>query len=127
MDLVIPTLLAAVSDLPEAASDILLKNGVMGAVFVLVVIPLAWFGYKMTKLVDSNQKASKAELKSIQDARTADAQAVADKLIHLSEQWNTTVSKQIVVFDTFNQALKDQQEVLKEMRDLLLESHSRRK
>ena len=66
--------------------------------------------------------------------RTADAQAVVDKLLKLNDSWNMTVSRSNSMLESLIKALQEQKDaerdtqvLLREMRDLLIEDHRRRK
>lgn len=125
----LPMLLAAPAA-ADNATDILVQNGVMGAVFVVVVGPLAAYCYKQSKTIDKIQNTRAAEVKAVQDARTADAQAVVDKLLEMNNTWNSTVTAQLSLMESFKQALvegknaqRDTQDELRKLHDILIEDH----
>lgn len=95
----------------SALLDAILKNGgIMGAVFLVVVVPLAMY-----------TKALAKELKDVQDARATDAQQTVDKLLSLNDKWNSTVSEHIRTVEAIDTTLKDVKSALQSVRDILLQ------
>lgn len=91
--------------------DAILKNGgVMGAVFLIVAVPLAAYTKSLAK-----------ELKDVQDARALDAQQTVDKLLALNDKWNATVSEHIRTVVAIDTTLREVKTALQSVRDLLLE------
>ena len=93
----------------QAAAE-LIKNGILGAVFVIVVIPLGFYALSLAK-----------SLKETQDKRTADAQAVIEKLLQLNDKWNSTITEQIKLVEIIDDTLREVKQALKELRDFMLE------
>ena len=99
-----PLLLAApLADAPlgaasiaDQAMEIILHNGVMGAVFLVVVIPL-W----------RHSRSLEAELRKTQEQRTADAKAVIEKFLTLNDRWNTSVSELTGGIDLLIETMKE--------------------
>lgn len=114
---------------PEAAiSDVILQQGVMGAVFLLVVFPLAWYCYKLSRNLDRVQSVKAAELKAVQDARTSDSQAVIDKLLVLSTKWSESLTTQTEAIKSLKETMTEVKTVLQSVKDLVLvETESGRK
>jgi hypothetical protein len=116
-----------VSTTTDAAWDIVLQNGVMGAVFLIVVIPLALYCYHLGKALQAVNSQHAAEIKTVQDARTADAKAVVDKLLDLNDKWNRTMSDQLRVMESLEGAMKETKNSLQDVRDFMIEDHSGRR
>lgn len=91
----------------SAVLDVLLKNGgVMGAVFLVTVIPLALYTRSLAK-----------ELKETQDRRAVDAQQVVDKLISLNDKWNSTIAQHIRIVEAIDATMKDVKNALGRVSD----------
>ena len=80
----------------SASLDLLLKQGIAGALFVVVTVPLALYARHLA-----------ANLKEVQDRRALDAQQVVDKLLGLNDKWNTTVGDNTKILITINSTLVD--------------------
>lgn len=92
--------------LESAAKTILEEAGVMGAVFLFTVIPLAIFAYRANNKVHLLQEsflneikdltvAFTEEIQSISDKRIEESQDMADRLAKLHNLWRNTVEKQL--------------------------------
>ena len=95
----------------DAAMAEMVKNGILGAVFIIVTVPLALYTRKLG-----------AELKLVQDQRALDAQQVVDKLLALNDKWNTTVHEQLRTLEAIDETMKDVKSALQSVRDILLKS-----
>jgi len=90
-------------------TKILESGGVMGAVYLITIIPLAWYAKKQA-----------AELKEVQDRRASDAQQTVDKLLALNDKWNSTVAEQIRTVEALDTTMTDVKTALNGVRDLLM-------
>lgn len=93
----------------------IIQNSIMGAVFLITVIPLGLYTKSLIKT-----------LKEIQDKRVADSKEVADKLLATSEQWNNSLSEQVRAVSTLESTLRDVKDALREVREDLRDRPSRR-
>ena len=80
----------------SATVDLLLKNGIAWALFIIVTLPLGLYARHLA-----------ANLKEVQDRRAADAQQIVDKLLALNDKWNQTVSQHISTVEAIDLTLKD--------------------
>ena len=91
----------------SAVLEVILKNGgIMGAVFLITVIPLALYTKKLA-----------SELKDTQDRRAVDAQQTVDKLIALNDKWNSTIAQHIRTVEAIDSTMKDVKNALTNLND----------
>lgn len=88
----------------------LMRNSIMGVVFLVVVIPLA-LAYR----------AQAAELKDVQDRRAVDAQQTVEKLLTLNDKWNATVAEQIRTVQEIGSTMEDIKGALEGIRTMLMQ------
>lgn len=93
-------------------AEILKGGGIMGAVFLITVVPLA-LAYR----------AQGKELKEVQDRRATDAQQTVEKLLALNDRWNQTVANQIRTVEAIGSTMADIKAALGGVRDLLMRKH----
>ena len=89
--------------------EILKGGGIMGAVWIATIIPLAVYA-----------RAQAAELKAVQERRALDAQQTVDKLLALNDKWNATVAEQIRTVEAIDTTMSDVKNALNDIRDLLM-------
>lgn len=89
--------------------EILKGGGIMGAVWLATIIPLALYAKKQTD-----------ELKEVQERRATDAQQTVDKLLALNDKWNATVAEQIRTVEAIDTTMSDVKNALNDIRDLLM-------
>jgi len=94
-------------------SKILETGGIMGAVYLITVVPLALYAKKQAQ-----------ELREVQDRRAVDAQQTVDKLLALNDKWNATVAEQIRTVEAIDTTMTDVRSAINEIRNLLM-SHRR--
>ena len=85
------------------------KNGVMGCVWLITIVPLA-LAYR----------AQSKELKETQDRRAVDAQATVDKLLALNDRWNSTVADQVRTVSAIGVTMLDLRHALDGIRELMM-------
>lgn len=85
------------------------RQGIMGVVFLVVVIPLAIYA-----------RGQSAELKEIQNQRAEDAQATVKQLLGLNDKWNNTVAEAVRTVEAIGATLEDNKGTLNAIRDLLM-------
>lgn len=92
------------------AIEILKGGGIMGAVWIATIIPLALYAKKLND-----------ELKEIQDRRATDAQQTVEKLLSLNDKWNGTVAEQIRTVEAIDNTMSDIKGTLNTIRDLMMD------
>lgn len=93
--------------------EILKGGGIMGAVWVATIVPLAVYA-----------RAQAQELKAVQERRAIDAQQTVDKLLALNDKWNATVAEQIRTVEAIDTTMTDVKSALNDIRDLLMNRRS---
>ena len=91
----------------SATVDLLLKNGIAGALFIVVTIPLGLYARHLA-----------SNLKEVQDRRALDAQQIVDKLLAMNDKWNQTVSQHISTVEAIDLTLKDVKQALSTLIDV---------
>lgn len=99
---------------PTLFTEVLKSGGIMGVVFLIVVVPLALYA-----------KSQASELKQVQERRALDAQAIVDKLLSLNDRWNNIVAEQTRTVAALDVTLTDVKDVLNSTRDLLMQQQRR--
>ena len=93
----------------ETATMELAKSSILGAVFIIVILPLGAYVMYLAKA-----------LRETQDKRTQDAQAMIDKLLLLNDKWNSSITEQMRLVETIEETLRDVKQALRELRDSML-------
>lgn len=111
---------------PVDAGSQLVQSGILGAVFVFIVVPLGLWVKHLTKQAKQQIDDFTKTLKDIQEKRVADGKEVATKLMETSEQWNGTLSEHVRTLETLEATLRDVKDALREVREELRERPTRR-
>jgi hypothetical protein len=90
-------------------SKIIETGGIMGAVYLITMVPLALYAKKQAQ-----------ELKEVQDRRAVDAQQTVDKLLTLNDKWNATVAEQIRTVEAIDTSMADLRSAINEIRTLMM-------
>lgn len=106
---------------PAAAGSQLLQSGILGTVFVFIVVPLGLWVKHLTKQFKAATDEHTKTLKDIQEKRVADSKEVAGKLLAISEQWNGTLNEHVRTLETLETTLRDVKDALREVREELRE------
>lgn len=93
----------------EAAGQLVKAGGIIGAMFILVTIPLAIYAWRIGK-----------KLTETQEKRTADAQAVSEQLLKFNGEWQKLLSDQVIALRDLHKAVSDTCTVVREIRDYYL-------
>lgn len=117
------TLLVLLSggDPTAAAGAQLLQSGILGTVFVFIVVPLGLWVKHLTKQLKAVTDEHTKTVKDIQEKRVADSKEVASKLLAISEQWNGTLNEHVRTLETLETTLRDVKDALREVREELRE------
>lgn len=98
----------------EAIKEIV-NSSVIGALFVLVVVPLAIYAYKITN-----------SLRKALGERTKDAKEMINKLLELNNAWNSTINDQVQFFETQKLVLMEIKEIAGKAKDVLTRINGRK-
>jgi uncharacterized protein YoxC len=111
---------------PAAAGGQLLQSGILGTVFVFIVVPLGLWVKHLTKQLKAVTDDHTKTVKEIQEKRVADSKEVAAKLLAISDQWNGTLNEHVRTLETLETTMRDVKDALREVREELRDRPSRR-
>lgn len=111
---------------PASAGAQIIQSGILGAVFVFIVVPLGLWVKHLTKQLKAVTDAHTQTVKDIQEKRVADSKEVASKLLAISDQWNGTLNEHVRTLETLETTLRDVKDALREVREELRERPARR-
>ena len=104
---------------PMDAGAQILQSGILGAVFIFIVVPLGLYVKLLAKQLKQAHDDNSKALKDIQEKRVSDGKEVAEKLLSTSEQWNGTLSEHVRTLETLEGTLRDVKDALREVREEL--------
>jgi uncharacterized protein YukE len=111
---------------PVDAGAQIVQSGILGAIFVFIVVPLGLYVKHLTKQLKTSTDDYTKALKDIQEKRVADGKEVSKELLKTSEQWNGTLSEHVRTLETLEATLRDVKDALREVREELRERPTRR-